>query len=331
MSFAELLRRSRLATFDPSLPQVYTSYGRYKTRGEWGLKRNLPPFLRTNVITVGALDTIEHQTPYKSAETMVKFTKCWKENFPLSKMVKPRKEEPSVINISKMSDKEFKRFLKEKVEPRKYEWRKLIKEFDVIDSTKIGDKESSLTSVETATKTYPTFDEFLNISYERRPPNVQGLTYSYNNPGTNIKVQGRILNRDKPGGFAVGISGIVANLVSQKATLLNRINRERLETFYVEKAEFDEHGKPSVRISKAPVYSVHDGLDSYYGGIGSRKPFRHFFDSATPRRLDDGKDEEEILTRIRSLLSGISENKDNDENTTDLDNDIESTQIKDDS
>ncbi|CAG8726825.1 11793_t:CDS:1 [Racocetra persica] len=329
MSFPELLRRSRLATFDPSLPQVYTSYGRYKTRGEWGLKRNLPSFLRTNVITVGALDTIEHQTPYKSAETMVKFTKCWKENFPLSKMVKPRKDEPSVINIGKMSDKEFKKFLKKKVEPRKYEWRKLIKEFDVVSSTKVD--ESGLTSVESATKKYPAFDEFLNISYERKSPNIQGLTYSYNNPGTNIKVQGRILNRDIPGGVAVGVSGIVANLVSQKATLLNRINREKLETFYVEKAEFNEHGKPSVRVSKAPVYSIHDGLDSYYGGIGSRKPFRHFFDSATPKRLDDGKDEEEILTRIRSLLSGLSENKENDETTTDLHSDTEPIQTKDNS
>ncbi|CAG8516492.1 3402_t:CDS:1 [Racocetra fulgida] len=326
MSFPELLRRSRLATFDPSLPQVYTSYGRYKTRGEWGLKRNLPSFLRTNVITVGALDTIEHQTPYKSAETMVKFTKCWKENFPLSKMVKPRKDEPSVINIGKMSDKEFKKFLKKKVEPRKYEWRKLIKEFDVIASTKVD--ESGLTSVESATKKYPAFNEFLNISYERKSPNIQGLTYSYNNPGTNIKVQGRTLNRDIPGGVAVGVSGIVANLVSQKATLLNRINREKLETFYVEKAEFNEHGKPSVRVSKAPVYSIHDGLDSYYGGIGSRKPFRHFFDSATPKRLDDGKDEEEILTRIRSLLSGLSENKENDEKTTDINSDTEPIQTK---
>ncbi|CAG8522158.1 7688_t:CDS:1 [Dentiscutata heterogama] len=328
MSFAELLHRSRLATFDPSLPQVYTSCGRYKIRGEWGLKRNLPPFLRTNFITVNALDTIEHQTPYKSAQTMVKFTKCWKENFPLSKMVKPRKNEPSLINIGKMSDKEFKRFLKEKVEPRKHEWRKLIKEFDLTASTKVGDKESSLTSVETATKKHPTFDEFLNITYERRPPNVQGLTYSHNNPGTNIKVQGRILNRDIPGGFAVGISGMVANLVSQKATLVNRINREKIESFYVEKAEFNEYGKPSVRISKAPVYSTNDGLYSY-DGVGSRKPFRHFFDSATPRRLDDGKDEEEILTRIRSLLSGISENKENDEKNTN--NDTEFTKIKDDS
>lgn len=268
MSFYGLLRKSRLASFDPSIPQVYTTHMQYRSRGEWGMKRNLPNFLRSNNITVEALDTIEHQTPYKSAESFVKFTKRWKENYPFSKVSKPMDDKPKSFNIGKMTDKEFKKFLREKVEPKKSEYR----------NAKSNDA-----------KTLQDFLHTLNITYERKPSSIHGLTYSHNNPGTNIVVQGRVLNRDAPTGFAVGISGMVANLLSRRNVPLHQVNREKLESFYVEKAEFDSQGKPAVKVSKTPLLNLQEVI----------RPLKSFSEQST------GQDE--ILERIQKLIHNSTE------------------------
>ncbi|CAG8477686.1 12313_t:CDS:1 [Acaulospora colombiana] len=267
MSFYELLRKSRLASFDPSLPQVYITYGKFKNRGEWGIKRNIPGFIRTDAITIDALDTIEHQTPYKSAQTMMKFTRRWKENFPYAKVSKPMEGKLKPINISRMSDKEFKKFLKKKVEPRKWEYREAKK------------SEAPMTP-----------RELLNITYEREQSTVHGLTYSHNNPGVNVKVQGRILNRDIPSGYAVGVSGMVANVLSHKTILLNQIEREKLESFYVEKAKFDDQGKPVVKLSKSPPLYLNEVME----------PLKNSLDSGVSGASD--RDEQEILERIKTIL-----------------------------
>ncbi|CAO3623323.1 unnamed protein product [Mucor hiemalis] len=54
-SFASLLRSSRLATYDRSISQVYTTP--LKKKANWGLKRDLPKVIRTKYVTIGALDT----------------------------------------------------------------------------------------------------------------------------------------------------------------------------------------------------------------------------------------------------------------------------------
>lgn len=83
-SFANLLRHSRLASFDRSLEQVYTSPKRFRKTGDWGLKRNLPTVIRTRFVEIKRLDTAEHQTPWESGDSKVLFLKRWKENFPNS-------------------------------------------------------------------------------------------------------------------------------------------------------------------------------------------------------------------------------------------------------
>src|SRR5947208_1110561 len=64
---------------------------------------------------------------------------------------------------------------------------------------------------------------------------VRGLTYSHNDPGVNFQIQGRILNRDSNGVYAVGISGLVGRLHFGKAQRLAHVNRKKLDNFYVEK------------------------------------------------------------------------------------------------
>lgn len=77
-TFGQMLRKSRLASFDATLPQVYTTKGGFKHRRDWGLMRNLPE-LKTDYITVQALDTPEHQTPFQSANDKVQFVRRWHE------------------------------------------------------------------------------------------------------------------------------------------------------------------------------------------------------------------------------------------------------------
>ena len=94
--FSRLLRQSRIASFDPSIPQVYTSPPAYASRGDWGLKRPL----RSNTgstnpgsssttgsnalgalryLEVSELDTPQGQTTWKEREKETLFLKRWSE------------------------------------------------------------------------------------------------------------------------------------------------------------------------------------------------------------------------------------------------------------
>ncbi|RCH83102.1 hypothetical protein CU098_005499 [Rhizopus stolonifer] len=110
-TFASLFRNSRLASYDRTLNQVYTTPLKHKKIGDWGLKRNLPTVIRTRYATIDALDTTEHQTPWESGNSQVLFLKRWKENFPGSKCPAPRSDK-TIHNIAKMTPADFKRFLK---------------------------------------------------------------------------------------------------------------------------------------------------------------------------------------------------------------------------
>src|SRR5581483_778436 len=131
-------------------------------------KRNLPN-LRTNVVTIETIDTIEHQTPYKSAETLTRFTRKFKENFLNTKRATPLKlsdvHKRSLKDISKLSKREFEKLLKQ-IEKKKDEWNKLM-------TVTTYDPEDFL--------------EFLGLTVDTRSstPIVKGLTYSHNNPGVN--------------------------------------------------------------------------------------------------------------------------------------------------
>ncbi|CAG8613113.1 10485_t:CDS:1 [Paraglomus occultum] len=273
-SFSQLFRQSRLATYDPTLPQVYTTYGSFKKQGDWGLKRNLPKILRTNVITVQALDTSEHQTPFRSAQRLVRFTRKWKENFPWSNFPSPPKDK-ALRNISLMSAKQFEKFLKE-AEKRKHEWRQEKKD------------------------TYSPEDwlQFMNAINEKSPPSVVGLTYSHNNPGTNVLVQGRLLNKELFG-YAVGISGIVAHLPSQKCLRVGIIERDKVDKFYVEQAGFNENGRIVVRLSQLPTMVRQNTL----GYLGSTRFTKGFLDEdAKPK--EDPDVQTQLLKKIKQLSHG---------------------------
>jgi len=77
--FATLLRRSKFATFDPSIAQVFTVHDGDAHRGNWGFKRPLAIRRRGAAITVKSVDTRAQQTEWNSGENQAKFMKIYEE------------------------------------------------------------------------------------------------------------------------------------------------------------------------------------------------------------------------------------------------------------
>ncbi|KAH9843137.1 mitochondrial ribosomal protein subunit-domain-containing protein [Rhodofomes roseus] len=77
--FAALLRQSRFASYDPSIGQVYTSFGGHAQRGNWGLKRPLPLRRRKGNVTVQAIDSTAQQTEWKGGERQTRWIQMWEE------------------------------------------------------------------------------------------------------------------------------------------------------------------------------------------------------------------------------------------------------------
>ena len=66
--FATLLRRSKFASYDPKIGQIYTTFGGDSHRGNYGLKRPLALRTREPFITVASVDSLQQQTEWSYAE-----------------------------------------------------------------------------------------------------------------------------------------------------------------------------------------------------------------------------------------------------------------------
>ncbi len=77
--FASLLRRSKFASHDPTIGQVYTTYDGNAYRGNWGFKRPLALRKRNKFISVKAVDSPEQQTEWSPRESEARFIKRWEE------------------------------------------------------------------------------------------------------------------------------------------------------------------------------------------------------------------------------------------------------------
>ena len=77
--FATLLRRSKFASYDPHIAQVFTTYDGSAHRGDWGLKRPLALRRRGAYITVKSVDTSSQQTEWNSGEKQAQFMQRYEE------------------------------------------------------------------------------------------------------------------------------------------------------------------------------------------------------------------------------------------------------------
>jgi len=71
--FAELLRRSRFATYDPAIRQTYSSPAAHAHRGDWGIKRPLSLRRRNTFISFASFEHRAHFTDWNHAEDEVRF------------------------------------------------------------------------------------------------------------------------------------------------------------------------------------------------------------------------------------------------------------------
>lgn len=77
--FAELLRRSRFASYDPAIAQTYSAPPASARRGDYGLKRPIPMTYRDSYISVPTFEHHAHFTHWNNAERQVKFVRHMEE------------------------------------------------------------------------------------------------------------------------------------------------------------------------------------------------------------------------------------------------------------
>ncbi|KAJ1659004.1 hypothetical protein IWQ61_001852 [Dispira simplex] len=228
-AFGKLFRTSRLASYDPQIRQVYTSYGpESRAAGTWGLKRDMPLGLRTKLVHIQALDTKEQQTDFSSAQSEVLHWRRWRQMFPSSR----RPEVPRAIPVAqytKMDRKQWKQFLRYATS-RKKEWTEaLVKRTN--DSLQLH--------------------EFLNASHLPNKTNehVQHGSgyYHYNATFGESAVQGRILNFT-PAGLAVGVGGFVGTLMTTYGGHKGLVSRE-VTTLYVRRALLENPSTPQIDLA----------------------------------------------------------------------------------
>ncbi|KAI9360640.1 hypothetical protein BD770DRAFT_384538 [Pilaira anomala] len=297
-SFGNLLRQSKLATYDRTISQVYTTPIRRKLIGDWGLKRNLPTVIRTKFLTVGALDTSEHQTPWESGESQVLFVKRWKENFPNSEKPKPRSETVQ-HNLATMTPAEFQRFLRQSQKKAKAFQQAVAKKELVPDQL------------------YDYLNVNLSDSADDTTNSVVGPTYSDHQVGWDYPVHGRILNLERQG-FVAGIGGVAASLPKRNSIGLRNTGDRRARILYVHSAQIDPQGKPRVEVtlkpkgssSEIPLLNNYESYDASFdryanrnynnnqlNGIRLRKQRTETPDNSTPN-----PEHTDLMARIADLL-----------------------------
>ncbi|KAJ7633083.1 hypothetical protein FB45DRAFT_914329 [Roridomyces roridus] len=77
--FAQLLRNSRFATFDPQIRKTYYSPKQFVERGYWGLKRPITQRKRNSFITIKTWEARQHYVEWDNAEDQVRFIRRMEE------------------------------------------------------------------------------------------------------------------------------------------------------------------------------------------------------------------------------------------------------------
>ncbi|CAO3600167.1 unnamed protein product [Absidia cylindrospora] len=315
-TFAGLLRHSRLASYNRTLPQVYTTSKKAKKMGNWGFKRGLPTVVRTRYVTVGNLDTAEHQTPWQSGESQVLFLKQWKENFPNSKAPSPRRELVQ-HNVAAMNPRAFKQFLKQ-ASQQAPAFQQALKNKEIVPE-QLYDYLSCH------------FNKDIVNDQQQQEGGVVGPTYSDHQVEWNYPVQGRILNVDSDG-YAVGIGGVVAKLTRRNSTGLRNSGDRRVRDFYVTDAQINQQGRPEVTVNiQSEPSSMNSILTQNYfnlhssntnGGDGSsttepalqdmflgRRRSRFHESPNDPDNIQPNPDHHNLMKRISGLLDNSTKQK----------------------
>ncbi|KAF9916540.1 hypothetical protein BX616_003512 [Lobosporangium transversale] len=318
-SFSHLLRTSRLATFDKTIPQIYTTSGKAKAIGDWGLKRNLPTVLRTHYLTIEQLDTAEHQTPFKSGSSDYLFLQRWKENFPRSR---PPQPQPIAVrkDLSTLTDAEFKKLL-ETAREKRQAWKEAVAKNEYrtdehLSFLNIVSRQPKSSSIDTSTSqaSVGTGNSSTTVNNTSPAPfigsNVRtkvGPTYGFYEPSTPVVVQGRGIGRTKNSQL-IGVCGVVATFPIYSTPHLQNATKS-LQPYYVYKAELDADGHPNVvlgHVAPGPgnwlTGSIGSRSDHYNYNAASRLPQGANSNTGAAAKGAEGDTGRRVVSRVQHLL-----------------------------
>ncbi|KAJ1898934.1 hypothetical protein LPJ66_002434 [Kickxella alabastrina] len=304
-AFARLYRTSKLASYDRGIKQVYATYAEAAVKGDWGLKRKMPPKISTRLMTVDSLDTKEQITQFESANQQFMMVNAWKENFPESQSPEHNKNsiigryttgqdqaaEENVkptgpqVNLALMTRAEWQQFLAE-ARSRRGEWKESLMEgrFAPEETLAFMNATNMRDSQDDGIRRLPTYHDYVPASEE-------------------LQVQGRVLNR-AAAGYAVAVQGIIAYLPLQNHSSDGGYQTRDVKTFYVHSAKFDTQGRPDVILGIRPRGARESSIafDS-----GSRSSF-----AFNKGRGGSGKYQNAHLERIKDILKLNTALKGND-------------------
>ncbi|KAJ2161893.1 hypothetical protein GGF46_001084 [Coemansia sp. RSA 552] len=256
-AFGRLYRTSKLASYDRSIKQIYTTYKSSLGRKEWGLKRRLPKKVGTQLVVLKSAETREQMVDFESANQPYLMVQSWKENFTASTspkwaaMPEPEfgmygaAEHPGDSadgraargpqrNLGRMSRLEWRRFLDE-VKARRSEWK------------------AELAKGNYAPEEALTFVNATSVSSSTSDGVVRSPTYhDYEPPAQSVEVYGRILNRTGAS-YAVAVQGIVATLPHSNYIQDHGFQNRDVKKFFVHSARFDNQGRPVVVLGINPA------------------------------------------------------------------------------
>ncbi|KAF9355668.1 hypothetical protein BGX26_006258 [Mortierella sp. AD094] len=310
-SFSHLLRTSRLATFDKNIAQIYTTTGKSKAIGDWGLKRNLPTVLRTHFLNIEELDTAEHQTPFKSASSDYLFLQRWKENFPSSR---PPQPQPVTVkkDLSTMTDAEFQKLLQTAREKRQA-WKEALAKNEVpsdehLNFMNIMSRHSKVGSIDTSTSQATVGFGSSSATTATSAPLAGsstrvkvGPTYGFFEPSTPTIVQGRTLGRSRNNQL-IGVCGAIATLPNYSSSHL-QVSSKSLQQYYVHRAELEADGRPNIVLgysAPGPGNWLTSRGDQYYGT--SRLSMNPTSSSSAAKGPQESDTKHKVVSRVQDLL-----------------------------
>ncbi|KAJ1806867.1 hypothetical protein LPJ56_006324 [Coemansia sp. RSA 2599] len=302
-AFGRLYRTSKLASFDREIKQVYATYSNAVVKGDWGLKRKMPPNVGTRLITLDSMDTKEQIMRFDSANPQYMLMNVWKENF-LDSTSPAFKKDPRNSTVFEgrhsgqytekdtlarsrgpqrslvtMTRKEWNEFLAE-ARARRSEWKQALEEGNYapeetlafMNATNVRDSQND------GVHRSPTYHNYVASSEE-------------------LEVKGRVLNRTAVG-YAVAVQGIVAYLPYNNHRKEIGLAYRSIKTFYVHSATFDSRGRPEVELGLRPRSNKED--------LSYETPTRGAFDYKKPNSY--GLQNQAILDRIRGHIGQILPN-----------------------
>ncbi|KAI9179395.1 hypothetical protein H9P43_004714 [Blastocladiella emersonii ATCC 22665] len=231
-SVGSVLRASKLARFDPRLPQVYTH-----VMGDWGaVKAPVPAKLPAQHLTFRALDSKFHVPDFRTADAKVQAVARITEQLPTAILPDtPRLGRADATNLADLSDAQFRAWLRT-VGPRNLTDPKTWgRDLNVtMEPAKINRDARVKGPVYTAVR-----------HHDSNAGETDAAGTPSNYMATRTVVHGRVLNSHGTDSATVALSGFVVDYEGNNSNL-----NKKLVEFEVDHATWDRAGRPIIKLAE---------------------------------------------------------------------------------